>query len=226
MKEQVRQFVIFGNFNSINFENVNVLENVKKQFDFQINGEPDIPTMKSFEPIIQQNIVIRPVLKSSSSNFSVFFGTERIHVQELDCSVDTYDEFLTNSLEIIKNICEKYGLIINRIALNGTILIDEKEKQNAIFSKVLCSNDMFDNNPDECQFRVNKKVFDTILECNINKIFSINKGKIISPNGPQDIYAISYDYNTEIGTQNNFDLDKINSFSKEGLNYRDKVVNN
>ncbi len=236
MIEALRQFVVFGNFNSVSFEDVSKLEKIKNKFSLQINATQDLNS-----PQININpnnvlkggvfigapmpIVTRPILKNEKERVNVFFGTSRIHIEQLDFEDNTYKDFNSMALEIIYEIQDKLNLKFNRLALNGHFFNTEKESVNSALKKLIHSSDNFDLQSDEWRFRIVNKEENEKLKCRLNKIIDYNRGKFISSkNVEEDGLIISYDFNTQPGIEKIFTKEDIEFFHSIGSEYREKYL--
>ena len=217
--EQSRQFVIFGNFATINFENIVDLHELKEKYSFQIDAQPEAQNPSTGQ------MIIRPVFKSSDNKTIVFFGTSRIHVQQKDETVESYDAFNALSLELLTSIWSTFNLTVNRIAINGNVLIKDSKKMSEIFSIIFKENVFFKTQSDEWQFRINDKEYVDNLNCEVNKIISFNTVAASNPAKQNSMLVLSYDYNTRINNNNNFEIEQLNVFNNFAKKFRLKIVN-
>lgn len=223
--EQTRQFVIFGNFSKINFENLNKISDFKQKYSFQIDAQPDMPNVSVKQPIVQENLPIRPVFKSLDGKTIIFFGSSRIHVQQINSKIDSYQDFNKLALEMIKAITLQFELSINRLAINGTLIVKNEEKINELYKMFFKENGIFSSDSDEWQFRVNDKEFIEEINSGINKIIFLNRTKINESNSTSDVLLVSYDYNTQINSNNKFQMSQIEKFNIFAQDYREKIIN-
>lgn len=223
--EQTRQFVIFGNFTKINFENLNKFAVFKEKYSFQIDAQPDMPNILVNQPVVQNNVQIRPVFKTADNNTIIFFGSSRIHIEQVNSTIDSYNDFNHLALELVFTICSQFELSINRLAINGTLIVRDTDKINSLYKMFFNENKIFTPNSDEWQFRVNDKEFIEKINSDVNKIIFLNRAKINDSNNLSDLLTISYDYNTQVNLKNNFQSNQINDFNVLALEYRNKIIN-
>lgn len=223
--EKSRQFVIFGNFSKISFEDLNLLSDIKEKYNFVVDAQPDVPVTITNQPIAQKNISVRPAFKSLDNKTTVLFGSSRIHVQQSDSSISSYEDFNLLSVEIIKKVSEVFNLTINRLAINGTILITNSEKINNFSKLIFKDNKLFSYDSDEWQFRINNKEFSEEIDSEVNKILFFNRTKIINLNNDTNILLLSYDYNTQINDNKLFNIESVMSFNIIAKEFRNKVIN-
>ena len=222
--EKSRQFVIFGNFSRISFEKLNLLSDIKEKYKFIVDAQPDAHATITNQPVIQNNISVRPVFKSLDNKTMVFFGSSRIHIQQLDSSINSYEDFNLLSIEIVKKICEVFNLTVNRLAINGTLVITNPEKMSKILKLFLKENTLFSYESDEWQFRINNKIFSEEIESEINKIIFFNRTNVINVDKDTSVLLVSYDYNTQINDNKIFSIESIMTFNKIAKEYRTEVI--
>lgn len=226
--ETKRQFVIFGNFSKISFEELNLLSDIKEKYNFVIDAQQDVPVVPATilnQPIIQSNISVRPTFKSLDKKTTILFGSSRIHIEQLDSSINSYDEFNLMAIEIIKKVSKVFNLTINRLAINGTILITDEDKMNSFLKLFFKKNILFTYDSDEWQFRINNKMFSEEINSEINKILFFNRTKVINTNKNTNILLLSYDYNTQINDTKLFNIDSVMTFNKIAKEFRTQVIN-
>lgn len=223
-----RQFVIFGNYNGISFNDVMQLENVIKEFSFQFGAMPDIlPLRRINEPIstslpFAQN---RPAFQSIDKRITVFFGTSRIHVEEVDGDSDKYDDFMRMSLKIINAIIEKMEIKINRVAINEQLFSDEDTWMNLIYQNLFKSSHLYGATSDEWQVRIRSKEELAKFSCYANKIVTYIRGSILDNRGKNRVGLIAgYDYNTQANAQILFSKDDIELFIENAISYRNTFI--
>ncbi len=230
MKEAKRQFVVFGNFNTISLNNINLLDDIKNQFGLQINALPDIisPNQMGIQPVFFQSVPsvsIRPVLQSEDKKTSIFFGSSRLHVEQLEQDVETYDEFFSIALNALNAIYNTYQIKINRIAINGQLLCFDKQDMEKAYSKYFKKSDLYGESSNEWQFRINTNKKDEELDCEINQIISFSRNKLFDKVGVlTDALQSAYDYNTKYGLNKLFTIKDIEIFNKKAYEFRKSFI--
>ena len=232
MIEKKRQIVIFGNFNSITFDSLTSFSEIKNEYKFQINAMPDIPN-EVRTPVGQPVVInpnglnIRPVFQSEDKKTSVFFGLSRIHIEQLDQDVDSYDEYYNMAIKVIQVIVENSSVTINRIAINGQILDFDKEAMESRYTKIFKKSKLYGENSDEWQIRINTKEKINTLSCEINKIISYARGFVFETltGEPKESLITTYDFNTKQGLNREFSLEEIKDFYSLGYEYRKNLLN-
>lgn len=230
MIESNRQFAIFGNFNAINFDNLNLFDDFKEKYKLNLSALTEIP-----EPINQPQqpsiinfstgpAISRPCFKSSDNNIIIFLGSSRINIEQKEQSVETYDVFNFFALEFLKILKEKFEININRLAINGQLATDKLDlvKPNTFFKP----SKVYSETPDEWNFKTNSKELDKSLNCMLNKIANYGRGIYVnSSNEVKEMLIISYDINTCIDTTKDFSYEDILTFNKIGVTYRNYFLN-
>lgn len=213
MKELRREFAVFGNFVKVNFETV---LNWKSEFnagDLIVEGAPEI---NAITPIVSINvpgqISVRPQLSSAEKKTILFFGTSRINIVQNspDTQLDDFRMFIDKIIELIFNDSD-YN--VNRLALNGNIVIGEFPKAFDVKEKFFKDSDLY-SSFDEIQFRINSCIFDATLNNYINRIINVaNAGETL--NG-------SYDFNTRVLNDRKYNREEIDKFMQLAFEYRQK----
>lgn len=232
MIEKKRQIVIFGNFNSITFDSLTSFVEIKKEYKFQINALPDLPNDVR-NPVGQPVVInsgglnIRPVFQSEDKKTSVFFGSSRIHIEQLDQDTESYDEYYNMATKVIEVIVKSSLITINRIAINGQILDFDKEAMESRYTKVFKKSKLYGENSDEWQIRINTKEQMNTLACEINKIISYARGFVFETftGQPKQSLITTYDFNTRQGLNREFTLAEIKEFYALGYEYRKNLLN-
>ena len=129
------------------------------------------------------------------------------------------------AIEIIKKVSKVFNLTINRLAINGTILITDEDKMNSFLKLFFKKNILFTYDSDEWQFRINNKMFSEEINSEINKILFFNRTKVINTNKNTNILLLSYDYNTQINDTKLFNIDSVMTFNKIAKEFRTQVIN-
>lgn len=223
MKEIVRQFVIFGNFNSVTFESVLKLNDLREKYQLQVNAMPEI-----IEPPIDQPFKIqmtppesRPVFQTANRKINVLFGTKRIHIEEVECESETYKVFNQMAIDIICEIVKSLELKVNRIAINGQLFCDNLETINKAFETLFNKSKLYSGNSEDWQCRVCSKEILPKLGCEINKIAQYVRGEFLdNVKKTQNGLIASYDYNTKNGIEKLFTESDIKVFNESAQKYR------
>lgn len=170
--------------------------------------------------------ISRPVLTTKDKKFSIFFGTKRLHFEENDEAISSYETFLKKSEDILSSILTAYsGMIINRLAINGKILLEEVDKMNKVYHSTFKSSEIYGDNSDEFSFRINTKIYSDALKSSVNKIISYNRTSEILPNNTsKPIMIIDYDYNTVIDETKRFSFNELKTLIKEGVEFKSKII--
>ena len=221
--EKNRQFVIFGNFAKLTFEDLSVLSDLKNKYNLLMDARLDAQMMPIGQ-IPQYNIPIRPIFKSIDNKILVMFGTSRIFIQQDDDSIYSFDEFVEMSLSIIEHIFKSFEISVNRIAINGSFIINDTNKISDLFKSTFKENRFNQRESDEWYVRINNVEFNHTLNTEINKIFVLNKCNTID-GFPKDFLALSYDYNTQINNTNLFDFKAIKMFVDIAKVFREYIKN-
>jgi hypothetical protein len=232
MQEKVRQFIIFGNFNNITFDNLSKLDDIKAKYKLEGSAQPDITGVEQQllnKPIIQETMILRPVLKSKDGIFSIVFGTSIIQFREnqvdnIELKKDYTAGFNAMVLEIIDAIYTNYKIVVKRVALNGSVYFYDIEIMQSLFKSVFNKKNPFSDSSDEWGFRINNQKYIDELTCDVNEITVCSRTKIFESTKIVDILVLSYDFNTKVNNNNNFDMGFIKVFNKIGLKFREKVV--
>ena len=238
MKEINRQIVIFGNFQTIGFDIISRIPNIIEKYDLSLEAAPDYISNNGLNGIIQLNninilkqlplvtSISRPVLTTKDKKFSIFFGTKRLHFEENDEAISSYETFLKKSEDILSSILTAYsGMIINRLAINGKILLEEVDKMNKVYHSTFKSSEIYGDNSDEFSFRINTKIYSDALKSSVNKIISYNRTSEILPNNTsKPIMIIDYDYNTVIDETKRFSFNELKTLIKEGVEFKSKII--
>lgn len=236
MKEISRQLVIMGNFNAVTFDSVIKFSELREKYKLQINAMQDIPIaqpiplgqpMSANRPIasVRVPIVSRPIFQSADKKFNIFFGSNRIHVEELDGDSGEYKYFNKNALEIICDIIKGLELKVNRVALNGSLFNNDIEGIEQAFNKVFKKSDLYSGNSDEWQFHIASKDANVRLGCEINKIAAFTRGLFLDNFGKnQNGLIANYDYNTQVNIDKIFTEEEIILFNDLAQTYREQFV--
>ena len=230
MIEKNRQIVIFGNFNGINFDSLVLFSEIKDKYKLQISAMPDIPVeaVKGGTPVIVNavnNLNIRPALQSEDKKTTVFFGASRIHIEQLDQTMDSYEQFYGMALEIISDILQKIKVVVNRIAINGQIVNYQQEIMDAAYKKIFKKSTLYGDTSDEWQFRITTRENNDKPSCVINKVISYTRGFVFEPTGQaKAVLATVYDFNTKQDLSREFELDEIKEFYTLGCEYRNNLL--
>ncbi len=230
MKEILRQFVVFGNFNSVTFDSIMKFSELRERYKLQTNSIPDMPVgapMPINGAIASVRVPVdgRPIFQSSDRKFSIFFGSRRIHVEELDGDSENYQEFNKNSLEIVCEIIKTLELKVNRVALNGRLFNDNLDWIKQTFSRVFNKSNLYSENSNEWQFRIASKDANLELGCEINKIAAFTRGIFLDNVGKnQNGVIANYDYNTQVNIDKIFTEDEMRLFNNFAQEYRKQFV--
>lgn len=213
MKELRREFAVFGNFVKVNFETVLNWKSGFNVGDLIVEGAPEI---NAITPIVGINvpgqISVRPQLSSAEKKTILFFGTSRINIVQNspDTQLDDFRMFIDKIIELIFNDSD-YN--VNRLALNGNIVIGEFPKAFDVKEKFFKDSDLY-SSFDEIQFRINSCIFDATLNNNINRIINVaNAGETLKG---------SYDFNTRVLNDRKYNREEIDKFMELAFEYRQK----
>lgn len=237
MRETSRQYVIFGNFSKISFESITQLSEIKDEYGFELVGKEDmpIPPENPQQPInfSFQPPAVRPVFFNASNKITVFFGTNRIHVEQTNGESDEYDAFSKTARDILSRVIEIFDLNVFRVAVNGTLLIENSDCVKTMFNKFLKESTL-NNNPNEEWFvRVNPRAIDESIMNLTNRIVIANHVLLNSVQMSElstkvsRVLFLSYDYNTVEGLQRNpINKGLLPAFYSSATNFRKKVISN
>lgn len=227
MQEITRQFVIFGNFKSVTFDDILKLSILKEKYSLTVNAMPDIiqivqPIQFGVPPRIPES---RPLLQSADKRISVFFGTERIHVEELDGSSEKYDDYNKMALDIICQVVNQFKLNVNRVALNGQLFNDDKDWMQKAFNRTFNKSNLYSDNSEEWQFRVGSKDYESTLGIEVYKITEYVRG-VFRDNLNNNRVGVmaNYDFNTKIQSDKFFNESEIIQFNKLAQKFRENFI--
>lgn len=226
MTEQLSQFVLFGNFSSVNFDSLSKLSSLKSKYGFITNAMQDIVLPQNLDN--QGQIIppqMRPIFQTEDNLTSVFFGSSRLHIERRNYDSSSYEVFNDMAIDIVKNLMENLDLKFIRIALNGQIMLSDKKFMDDLYQRLFRKSDLYNENSDEWQLRIVSKENDETLKCGINKIISYNRTSYIDVSTEKmDRLQIGYDFNTFFGIDKVFSAEEINYFNKKATEYRALVI--
>lgn len=224
MKELNRQVVIFGNFNSVTFESILELSDLREKYSLQVNAMPDLPPLPNPKQPINVHLGVvtsRPILQTSDKKITVFFGSTRIHIEQIDSPSESYTMFNDMAIDIILNVIKRFGLTVTRVALNGKLYSDSKDLNEKVFNSIFNKSKLYANTSNEWNLRICDKESNSELGCEINKIAQYARGKFIDVNGQElDGLIATYDFNSQVNGGKIFAEVDINKFSKLAKEYR------
>lgn len=225
MLEINRQFVIFGNFNSVSFEDIMKLEDIRKEYSLQINFAPDIivpPPAGTRFPTES-----RPIFQTADKKFTVFFGTGRIHIEELEGDSESYNSFSQKAIKILNQIKTALNLNISRLAINGQVFDNNQDWINRIFQNTFKTSDFCSEASDEWQFRIRNIENLADFNCYANKIVSYARGSFMDNYGRnRDGLIAGYDYNTQADAKVIFLETDLRKFLELATSYREQFIVN
>ena len=111
MTEQLSQFVLFGNFSSVNFDSLSKLSSLKSKYGFITNAMQDIVLPQNLDN--QGQIIppqMRPIFQTEDNLTSVFFGSSRLHIERRNYDSSSYEVFNDMAIDIVKNLMENLDL--------------------------------------------------------------------------------------------------------------------
>ena len=233
MKEQLKEFALFGNFNSIDYTVANNISVQLKEYDFRLNGfnemvqTPISPLAADLtsENVLQGAILTpqpRPALLADDGKLRITFGVSRINIDSTIDSIEDTAKFIDLVKRVANNILSIGNVSVNRIALNGRIAIERNEKDISFFDKLYKKTSIYDTD-DELDFRINSKKISVDLGCRINRITTIHKSDFNVGTQKQAV-LLMYDYNTDISIAKSFSIKDIESFIKESIEFRKLVI--
>ena len=226
MTEQLSQFVLFGNFSSVNFDSLSKLSSLKSKYGFITNAMQDIVLPQNLDN--QGQIIppqMRPIFQTEDNLTSVFFGSSRLNIERRNYDSSSYEVFNDMAIDIVKNLMENLDLKFIRIALNGQIMLSDKKFMDDLYQRLFRKSDLYNENSDEWQLRIVSKENDETLKCGINKIISYNRTSYIDVSTEKmDRLQIGYDFNTFFGIDKVFSAEEINYFNKKATEYRALVI--
>lgn len=226
MLELSRQFVVFGNFNTITFDSLSKISALKEKYNFHTVATQDILTPNVSLGNNQQTPIMfpvpqsRPVFQTDDMRTTVFFGSSRIHIEQNNFE-NGYAEFNAMSVEIVEGILNLLGVRFNRLALNGQLLITDKKRISEKFNEFFKESKVYNIESQEWLFRVESKEKNSDLKCELNKIVSYNRANVIEASG--EIFPrliANYDFSTQVGMDRFYSKEDIALFNKLGQEYR------
>lgn len=237
MKETLKEFVLFGNFNEVDYTKAIELLNQLSQFKFKLTGFNEFISIAQPLPPVQpaqqannmqlannliQNAMLtpqpRPALISEDGKLKLTFGVSRINMDSSMDSVKDVSAFVNLIKFVSTYILSIENTSVNRIALNGQFLIERSEKDISYLDKLYKKTKIYDYD-DELTFRINSRKKSDALGCNVNRITTINKTYFNVAMQKQPI-MLMYDYNTEIDLNRSFSINDISSFIEESIEFR------
>ncbi len=230
MKENLKEFVLFGNFNSIDYAIVNNISIQLKEYDFKLSGfneivQTPVPSSEgdalSLQNALPNTILTpqpRPALLAEEGKLRITFGLSRINIDSAIDSIDNIEKFIVLINSVAKHILSTTNITVNRIALNGRISIERSEKDITFFDKLYKKTSIYDTD-DEFDFRINSKKISADLGCKINRITTIHKSDF-NFKTQQKAIILMYDYNTETNLSRSFSIKDIDAFIKESVEFR------
>lgn len=234
MNELNRQVVIFGHFSSIGFNIYTQLEDISKKYNFITDATPDfIHIQNEIEVKLEMGFIaprnvqpqLRPTLRTRDGNVVVFFGANRIHVEQNNSNTESYEEFLSMAHEIIDLVIKKNDdICINRIALNGKIMQDDPFKIMDIYKKTFKSSKLYGTNSEEFSYRINTTEFNESLRNTTNKIIAFNCAPQVPTNEKKIILCIEYDYNTKTNTEMRYTFDDLKILTELTKNFKSLII--
>ncbi len=237
MLEQNRQIVLFGDFNAITFDAIDKLIDIKTKYGLHIQAAPDynIPNVIPQQNRINGPMVLpgslgviaqgRPVLQTSAGTLSIFLGSGRLHVEEINQAHESYDAFCDKAKDILKSILSAFDVKIVRVAMNGQLFDCDANIMNTLYANIFNQSKVILSNSDEWQFRINNITTNKELQCDFNNIISMNRNINFDTSGKkQDVLSITYDINTRPGIDRLFSYDDIEVFCKQGNLFRDILL--
>lgn len=236
MVEQTRQFVLFGDFNSITFDVIARLQDSINKYGLHISAAPDngvqIPMplpVQGLGGLSNQAFGVfspgRPVLQTSDLKKNVFFGSGRLHIEEINQILESYDDFCVMAKYILKNIIEVFGVKIGRIAMNGQFICDDLSTINKLYDKTFSKSNVILDASEEWQYRINNITNNEALRCKFNNIISMNRIVSFDAIGKrQDVLSIAYDINTLHGIDKLFTYNDIETFCLQGIGFRTNLL--
>lgn len=228
MKELNRQVVIFGDFNAINFEIQSKIPDVIAQLNLSLEGAPDFFLPNVPIPGNNTNIPkLRPILKSYDveNQFSIFIGTKRFHIEQINTDVESFDGFISQSLSIIRQILDLYPEVkMDRIAVNGRLLQDDQSVMDRVYQETFKPSLKYGEMSDEYSYRINTRITSATLKSSINKIISYIRTEETIMGQKIPVLIIEYDYNTVTNPSRRFELSDLIILSQEVKAFRNLLV--
>lgn len=224
MKELSRQFVLFGNFNSVTFDSILKLSDLREKYNLKVNAMPDIPQLSNPQQPLNVQFGVpesRPIFQTLDKRTTIFFGTSRIHIEQLDSLSETYQIFNGMVMDIVSNIVENLGINVIRVALNGRLYNSDKEWSVKVFNSIFNKSKLYSDKSNEWTVRICDKENNSVLGCEINKIAQYTRGKFVDISKQElDGLIASYDFNTQVNVDKIFNETEIQEFNKLAQEYR------
>ena len=115
MKEKLKEFALFGNFNSIDYTVANNISVQLKEYDFRLNGfnemvqTPISPLAADLtsENVLQGAILTpqpRPALLADDGKLRITFGVSRINIDSTIDSIEDTAKFIDLVKRVANNI--------------------------------------------------------------------------------------------------------------------------
>lgn len=230
MVNLVKQFVIFGNFNNITFNNTtDPIHKLASELGFQLVVKQD-PEVKVFAGNSFES-PYRPTLLNDDHSVTITFNSYKIIINIENYSDEKIIDTMPNYLKkITKFIEDNYEQKFYRIGVSGLIALDASHNE-FLYNKFFINSKIFTQNKNEWSVReVQNDIWKEINE-QTNVVYSINKiieNNVPFANKPMDIdlsLCLSYDINTlQKYTQARFNGDYTTKFLKYANEALQKVL--
>ena len=233
MIEKERRIIIFGDFTKIDHDSLEDIDDIRTKNEFELESITNTNLTVDVAPSnsnVKQEQTTFPIFKNKNSSTTVFFEKNSIVYQELNSSIESYDDFLERATTFVVAVVERFNLQVTRVACNGSFADADEAYAKKLYTKVFDSNlKLGSATSDEWRAFINKKEDDDEVGCLINKNIDIMRGvDIIGPdNIPVGPAVLIYDFNTYHDDMKPlaFDVDRIKKFLSKAKSYRAEVIN-
>lgn len=230
MVNLVKQFVIFGNFYNIGFNNTSdPINKLAQDLEFQLIVKQD-PEVKVFSGNSFES-PYRPTLINEDHSVTITFNSYKIII-----NIENYkDESILDTMpfyikKISKFIEDNYEQCFYRLGLNGFVALNP-DKNDELFNNFFANSKMFTQNKEEWSVReVQTDHWDKFDEptnvCySFNKIVENNYPAIKKPLDVNISLCLNYDINTlQKYTLTRFTADSLIEFFKYANNTLQKII--
>lgn len=225
MQEISRQLVLFGDFSSMNFQQISdAFKGPINQFNLTISAiQDEIESINQVQITLPANPPIRPMFENKNFGIRVLFLSKKIRIIGesglLNNSVDVFEKLCKS---IIEALCA-LSIEIFRVGVNGSGVVLNSEKIKNVYNYFFNANEFSSDNTNDWSFKTNKRtkfVLDSNNTLVVNNIVSAITGLF------NNLYALqlNYDFNNVPGKDLVFSKDDLLRFIRDGYKYREKVL--
>ena len=234
MKERDRRIAIFGSFGIVDRATVEEVKKINNKQEFLLSeyttGITINTTFNGNHPTQQQSNIVVPMLKTEDNNMEVVFNENLIFVRENIARIEDYDSFRDIAINILVSIIDVAKIKPTRLACSGAFTDMIEARADEIFGKIFANGTLATIPSNEWELSVNDKKRNNELNCDINGVLSIVRGREVigtEKNIPAGPIVVVYDYNTAPETmpsERDFSAEDIRSFVSAASEFRKKIL--